>query len=52
MNADRNALAERIDNMDIAEREKKRLRQESGVTEVNFIEMLDDQEEKIEFDKK
>jgi hypothetical protein len=43
----RNELAERIDNMEIPEREKNRVRQEAGVEDVRFIELLDEQEEKI-----
>lgn len=43
---DRNALAELIDSLEIQEGEKVRLRQEGGVTDVNFIELLDDQTEK------
>lgn len=46
--ADRNALAERIDGMEIPEREKSRIRQEAGVEDVHFMELLDEQEEKIE----
>jgi hypothetical protein len=46
-NADRNALAERIDALEVPEVEKRRFRQESGVEDVNFLEMLDDQESKI-----
>lgn len=46
--ADRNALAERIDNMEIPEREKNRIRQEAGVENVDFMELLDEQEDKIE----
>lgn len=46
--ADRNALADRIDNMEIPEREKNRIRQEAGVEDVHFMELLDEQEEKIE----
>lgn len=45
--ADRNALAERIDALDVPEAEKRRFRQESGVEDVNFLELLDDQESKI-----
>lgn len=49
---DRNALAERIDAMDdISALEKKRIRQEAGVETVDFIELLDDQENKIEPEK-
>lgn len=47
---DRNALAERIDSMEVPEIEKNRIRQEAGVEDVNFIELLDDQENKIEFE--
>lgn len=47
MPADRNDLAERIDALDVPEAEKRRFRQESGVEEVNFLEILDDQESKI-----
>lgn len=43
-------LAERIDNMEIPEREKRRVRQEAGVEDVHFITLLDEQEEKIEFE--
>lgn len=42
----RDELAELIDNLDIPEGEKVRLRQEGGVTDVNFIELFDDQAEK------
>lgn len=42
----RDDLAELIDNLDIQEAEKVRLRQEGGVTDVNFIELLDDQTSK------
>lgn len=42
----RDELAELIDNLDISEGEKVRLRQEGGVTDVNFIELFDDQAEK------
>lgn len=44
---DRNALAERIDNMEIPEREKRRVKQDAGVDSVNFLELLDEQEETI-----
>lgn len=43
----RNELAERIDNMEIPEREKRRVRQEAGVEDVHFMDILDEQEEKI-----
>jgi hypothetical protein len=47
---DRNALAERIDNMEIKENEKSRLRQEAGVSDIDFIELYDEQEEKTQFE--
>ncbi len=47
---DRNALAERIDNMEVEEKEKSRLRQEGMVTDIDFIELYDDQEEKTQFE--
>jgi hypothetical protein len=48
--ADRNELAERIDAMEIQEREKKRVRQEARITDIDFIELYDDQEEKTQFE--
>jgi len=42
----RDILADLIDNLDVQEGEKVRLRQEGGVTDVNFIELFDDQTEK------
>lgn len=43
----RSLLGAQIDRMvDVPEREKGRLRQDAGVTDINFEEMLDDQEEK------
>lgn len=45
---DRNALAEQIDNLAIPELEKNRVRQEAGVDQVNFMEMYDEQEDKVE----
>lgn len=42
----RDALAELIDSLDIQEGEKVRLRQEGGVQDIDFIELLDDQAEK------
>jgi hypothetical protein len=47
---DRNTLAERIDNMEIKEKEKDRIRQEAGVTDIDFMMLYDDQEEKTEFE--
>jgi hypothetical protein len=47
---DRNALAERIDNIEIKENEKSRLRQEAGVSDIDFIELYDEQEEKTQFE--
>lgn len=47
MPADRNELAERIDALDVPEAEKRRFRQEAGVEDVNFLDILDDQESKI-----
>lgn len=47
MPADRNELAERIDALEVPEMEKRRFRQEAGVDEVDFLEILDDQESKI-----
>jgi hypothetical protein len=47
---DRSAIAERIDNMEIKEKEKERIRQEAGVTDVDFMMLYDDQEEKTEFE--
>lgn len=43
----RNELAERIDNMEIPEREKRRVRQEAMVEDIHFMDILDEQEEKI-----
>jgi hypothetical protein len=48
--ADRNELAERIDNLEIQEREKSRVRQEARITDIDFIELYDDQEEKTRFE--
>lgn len=45
---DRDALAERIDNLLISENEKSRLKQDGMVTDIDFIEMYDDQEEKTQ----
>lgn len=45
---DRNALAERIDNLEINEREKDRLKQEGQVKQISFLELYDEQEAKIE----
>lgn len=45
---DRNALAERIDNLEINEREKDRLKQEGQVKQIDFLELYDEQEAKIE----
>jgi hypothetical protein len=45
--ADRNALADRIDDMNIPEREKSRLRQEASIENVDFMDLLDEQEEKV-----
>lgn len=44
--ADRDALAARIDSMDIPEDEKTRLRRDAQVEDVDFIEMFDEQEKK------
>lgn len=39
---DRNELAEQIDSMSIPQKEKQRLKKESLVTEVSFVEILDE----------
>lgn len=44
----RTDIAALIDEIDISEREKIRLKQEAGVEDVNFEELLDEQEGKIE----
>lgn len=44
----RQEIAAMIDNLDIEEREKMRIKQESGVTKINFLELYDEQESKIE----
>lgn len=44
--ADRDALAARIDNMEINEDEKVRLKRDAQVEDVDFIEMFDEQEKK------
>lgn len=43
----RNSLAERIDGLEIAEVEKNRIRQEAGVSKVDFLDMYDEQEAKV-----
>jgi len=45
---DRHALAEKIDNLEINEIEKDRLKQEAQVTQISFLDMYDEQEAKIE----
>ena len=47
MRENRNELAEQIDNLGISEQEKKRIRMESGVEKVNFLELFDEQENKV-----
>jgi len=44
---DRNALAERIDNLEISDLEKNRVRQEAGVDKVDFLDLYDEQETKV-----
>lgn len=44
---DRKALAERIDNLEISDTEKNRIRQEAGVDKVDFLELYDEQETKV-----
>ena len=45
--ANRNLLAAQIDSMpDIPSREKVRLKRDANVVDIDFEEMLDDQEEK------
>jgi len=44
---DRNALAERIDNLEISDIEKNRVRQEAGVDKVDFLDLYDEQETKV-----
>jgi hypothetical protein len=44
----RHEIAAMIDKLDIEEREKMRLKQESQVTDINFLELYDEQESKIE----
>jgi len=44
--ADRDALAARIDSMDITEDEKVRLKRDAQIEDVDFIEMFDEQEKK------
>jgi len=44
----RQEIAAMIDNLDIEEREKMRVKQESGVSKINFLELYDEQENKIE----
>jgi len=45
---DRKALGEQIDQLGISEVEKNRIRMESGVEKVNFLELFDEQENKVE----
>lgn len=45
---DRKALAERIDNLEISDTEKDRLKQEAQVTPIDFLDLYDEQEAKIE----
>lgn len=45
---DRKALADRIDNLEISEVEKNRIRQEAQVDKVDFLELYDEQETKVE----
>lgn len=40
---DRNALAAEIDALDESEKNRKRWKQEGGIEDINFIEMLNDQ---------
>lgn len=46
---DRKALASRIDGMEIPENEKNRIKRDAMAVEIDFIEMLDEQEEKTQF---
>jgi hypothetical protein len=48
--ADRSALAERIDNLEIPQKEKSRLRKDGMIDDIDFIELYDEQEEKIQFE--
>jgi len=45
---DRNSLAEMIDNLEISERDKDRLKQEGQVKQISFLDLYDEQEAKIE----
>jgi hypothetical protein len=45
--ADRKALAERIDNLEISELEKNRIRQEAEVDKIDFLDLFDEQETKV-----
>ena len=44
--ANRNTLGRQIDNMDLPEREKVRLKRDANIEDIDFEEMLDDTEEK------
>ena len=44
----RHEIAAMIDKLEIEENEKVRIKQESGVTKINFLELYDEQESKIE----